>query len=407
MRTKLIGTSIMFVALGVFTQLPVLAAANGNHLSSINHTVQQLAQQQKQAITNTLKSAVNPVTSSTTERTSITLNGTPFSQPCRIVSGGTTYIPIYYIDKLLQSLGFTATWNGTVHMWTLSNGQSVPSLSINGKTGNTMINVNGSNVEQNIDIIQAKDPASGVVTTFMPIWYVQQILNAMGFGTDTWNGATNPPAWTLATAGATATNASKAVNTANMASSTPTVTNTGENPSPVGFTMAQWQSAVKKAAVAMNNSYTAAEYSPLATATQWYSDPSDKFYDKSFPVSDLKINGYVIQNNPRVVVSAIDGVSSKGDPYVYVLEYVGYYQTSFNGIDTVWKSEEVNVKTGQVFAVVPNLTTVAIFEYKKLTPVSGQGINFGKTWQGPANNNWASGGGLYAVPRPNWSPTKD
>ena len=406
MRTKLIGTSIMFVALGVFTQLPVLAAANGNHLSSINHTVQQLAQQQKQAITNTLKSAVNPVTSNTTERTSITLNGTPFSQPYRIVANGTTYMPIYYVDKALQSLGFTATWNGTVHTWTLSNGQSAPSLSINGKTGNTSISVNGSNVEQHVPILQAKDPSSGVMMTFMPIWNVQQILNTMGFTTDTWNGATNPPTWTLATAGAT--NAPKSVNTANTASSTPTVTNPGDNPSPVGFTMAQWQTAVKQAAVAMNNSYTAAEYSPLATATQWYSDPSDKFYDKSFPLSDLKTNGYVIQNNPRVVVSFIDGSNNNhGMSYVYVLEYVGYYQKPGNGTDTVWKDESVNVKTGQVFDVCPTLGDVPTFEYKKLTPVSGQGINFGKTWQGPANNNWASGGGLYAVPRPNWSPTKD
>ena len=340
-----------------------------------------------------------------TQRTSITLNGTPFSQPYRIVSGGTTYMPIYYVDKALQSLGFTATWNGTVHTWTLSNGKSAPHLSINGKTGNTTINVNGSNVEQNINIIQAKDPASGVMMTFMPIWSIQQILNAMGFGTDTWNGATNPPTWTLATAGATATNASKSVNTANTAPSTPTVTNTGENPSPVGFTMAQWQSAVKQAA-AVNNSYTEASYSPLATATQWYSDPSDKFYDKSFPVSDLKINGYVIQNNPRVVVSFIDGSNNNhGMSYVYVLEYVGHYMDSVSGETTVWKSEEVNVKTGQVFAVVPNLTTVATFEYKKLTPLSGQGVNFGT--QQPSNYTWASGAGLYAVPLPNWSPTKD
>ena len=114
-------------------------------------------------------------------------------------------MPIYYVDKALQSLGFTATWNGTAHTWTLSNGNSAPNLSIDGKTGNTTISVNGANVATHIDIVQTKDPASGVVTTFMPIWYVQQILNAMGFGTDTWNGATNPPTWTLATASATNT----------------------------------------------------------------------------------------------------------------------------------------------------------------------------------------------------------
>ncbi len=109
----------------------------------------------------------------TTERTSIALNGSPFSQPYRIVANDTTYMPIYYVDKLLQSLGFTAQWNRTQHTWTLSNSKSAPSLSIDGKMGNTTINVNGSNVETNISIIQVRDPASGVMTTFMPIWYVQ------------------------------------------------------------------------------------------------------------------------------------------------------------------------------------------------------------------------------------------
>ncbi len=150
------------------------------------------------------------------QRTSITLNGKPFSQPYRMVANGTTYMPIYYVDKLLQSLGFTATWNGTVHTWTLSNGNSAPSLSINGKTNNTTIRVNGSNVEQDVSIIQAKDPASGVMTTFMPIWYVQQILNAMGFGTDTWNGASTPPTWTLSEAGSAGTTSATVPTSSNV-----------------------------------------------------------------------------------------------------------------------------------------------------------------------------------------------
>ena len=146
------------------------------------------------------------------QQTSITLNGSNISQPYRMVVNGTTYMPIYYVDVLLKKLGFTAKWDGTNHLWTLSDGQAVPSLSINGKTGNTTIAVNGANVEQNVSIIQAKDPASGVVTTFMPIWYVQQILNHMGFATDKWDGAANPPTWTL---GATSKASAPLVNTSN------------------------------------------------------------------------------------------------------------------------------------------------------------------------------------------------
>ena len=50
------------------------------------------------------------------EKTSIVVNDTQASTPYRIVLNGTTYMPIYYVDTLLQSLGFAATWNGTQHI---------------------------------------------------------------------------------------------------------------------------------------------------------------------------------------------------------------------------------------------------------------------------------------------------
>ena len=212
MRNQRILTSIATATLTLTTLIPTMAAhaaSNGVNLNNINNTVQQLANQTRQAVSN----VINGTNLSTTERTSITLNGSQVSTPYRMVANGTTYMPIYYVDTLLKSLGFTATWNGTQHTWTLSNGKSAPNVSINGKTGNTTINVNGSNVEQNVDIIQAKDPASGVVTTFMPIWYVQQILNSMGFGTDKWDGAAKPPTWALSATGAASVTTPTVVNT--------------------------------------------------------------------------------------------------------------------------------------------------------------------------------------------------
>ena len=205
MRTKPLITSILAVTMTLTPMLPTLAAHAASNGNNLNSTVQRLAKQERQAVSNVVQKLVKNTTSNkmNDQRTSITLNGSQVSQPYRIVVNGTTYMPIYYVDKLLQSLGFTAKWNGSLHTWALSNGKSAPSLTINGKVGNATITVNGANVEQNVSIIQAKDPASGVMTTFMPIWYVQQILNAMGFGTDKWDGASNPPTWILATTGST------------------------------------------------------------------------------------------------------------------------------------------------------------------------------------------------------------
>ena len=201
MRSKSFITSMAAAAMTLSAMMPTVAA---HAASNNNNTLTQLEQAGKSALTSAAKWIASKAKSSSGrdyQRTSIEVNGNQVSTPYRMVANSTTYMPIYYVDKLLQSLGFTAQWNGTAHTWTLSNGKSAPSLSINGKTGNTTIVVNGNTVEQNVSIIQAKDPASGVVTTFMPIWYVQQILNAMGFGMDSWNGSVNPPTWTLAVNG--------------------------------------------------------------------------------------------------------------------------------------------------------------------------------------------------------------
>jgi hypothetical protein len=98
----------------------------------------------------------------------------------------TTYMPIWYVMQLLKSMGIASSWNG--HDWNLTT-SGAPNLSnIQAGTGSTSIYLNGTLV-QNVNTVAATDPSTNRQTTYMPIWYVQQILNRVGL-TSTWNGMT-------------------------------------------------------------------------------------------------------------------------------------------------------------------------------------------------------------------------
>ncbi len=139
--------------------------------------------------------------SMTMQKSSIILNGSVFESPYRAVIHGTTYMPIYYVDQLLLQVGLQVKWNGARHRWDITSSSTPEGTLIDEKTGNTQIFVNNQLVEQHVLTSVMTDPASGVKTTFMPIYYVQQLLNQIGFtpSTDVWNGSVNPPTWTLTT----------------------------------------------------------------------------------------------------------------------------------------------------------------------------------------------------------------
>lgn len=176
--------------------------------------------------------------------------------------------------------------------------------------------LNGKTVGSNILTLVATDPSSGQETTFMPIWYIKQALNAIGFdkSTDSWNGSV----WSLS-----------------FTQSSSSGSSTGNSTSP---SIADITSATQEYLKLSDYGQKAVSgYSPLATATQWYPNSSDVFYDKQIPTSDFVTNK-VLQKSPYVIIN--EQVGPSGNLW-FELEYVGKDpSTSF------WNAEQVDPKTG-------------------------------------------------------------
>ena len=140
--------------------------------------------------------------SATTQYNTRTMNvGSGFTA---VVSGlvaqdqghATEFLPIYYLMQGLGKLGYTVNWNGGTRVLNITTPAGVtvsaPSAAVGTPGANQMvIQLNGTGVMLAPRVV-AKDPASGVVTTFAPIYYLNQALKSAGF-TNTYNGSS----WTL------------------------------------------------------------------------------------------------------------------------------------------------------------------------------------------------------------------
>jgi hypothetical protein len=103
----------------------------------------------------------------------------------------TTYMPVWYIDKMLKTYGISTTWDAGTWGW-----QTPPALSVDRTQGvqgrgPVHLSINGTLVEK-LPSVVAKAPYSGVDTTYVAIWNVFEALKQVGL-TSTWNGT----AWTL------------------------------------------------------------------------------------------------------------------------------------------------------------------------------------------------------------------
>jgi spore germination protein len=125
-----------------------------------------------------------------TQTKSIYVNGKLLIRPQGIVSNGTTYVPIWYIIQVLNQLDIKNSWDGTRLMWTIAAPSYMPvDLTNIPKThGSCIITLNNETVYRVNRIVYAA-PGSRIPTTYMPIWYVMQLLNRLGIGS-TWNGST-------------------------------------------------------------------------------------------------------------------------------------------------------------------------------------------------------------------------
>ncbi|WDL95303.1 Ig domain-containing protein [Alicyclobacillus sp. ALC3] len=123
----------------------------------------------------------------------IEVNGQVFSLSPSMVYNQTTYMPIWYVQNVLQLAGVNAAWNGNLNRWDLTVNTSSGAFA--GVTPHLIFNNHGTPVYVNgVLVLHAptvahRDPTDGVLTTYMPIWYVQQVLQSLGI-TTTWNGHT-------------------------------------------------------------------------------------------------------------------------------------------------------------------------------------------------------------------------
>ncbi len=124
---------------------------------------------------------VNP---STFSQKAIIYNQQVVNKPYGFVQDNTTYLPIWYLMQALDQLNIHSTWqNGT---WSLTT-TSAPNLTnVQAGNGSSSITINGTLV-QKVDDLVATDPSSGTSTTYMPAWYVMQVLNRLNIHSD-WTG---------------------------------------------------------------------------------------------------------------------------------------------------------------------------------------------------------------------------
>ncbi|MCY0887621.1 MAG: hypothetical protein OWQ59_04105, partial [Alicyclobacillaceae bacterium] len=140
------------------------------------------------------------------QKSEIVVNGKPFSSQDKFVYDGTTYMPIWYIMQALKALGLEANWNGNTHTWSIgtptNDGLGDPVAHGFGGPGKVDI-YSSSNpslpslVEDNVNLQVHVDPASGVKTTFFPIYDIQVILTDLGMTTDNWNDSGSVGVWTI------------------------------------------------------------------------------------------------------------------------------------------------------------------------------------------------------------------
>jgi hypothetical protein len=131
------------------------------------------------------------------------------------VSHNTTYMPIWYVMQALHGFGIRSSWEGADwRLTTTTAGQAgaagvgqpgASGSSGSGQQGASSVTGSAQSVGRgNIAIYldgrlvmrvngeAAADPSTHKATTYMPIWYVMQILKSMGL-TSTWDGTT----WTV------------------------------------------------------------------------------------------------------------------------------------------------------------------------------------------------------------------
>lgn len=155
-------------------------------------------------------------TTYTFSQKSIVLNGQFVMNVMRIVHNNTTYMPVWYLEQVLNKLNIQAKWSASTWELTLPSTITPDLTNISLTAGATAIRINGTTVS-NITAIDYQDPNSpGTITAYLPIWYLQDVLLRMGIQSS-WNGQT----WTLTSGQTPSSGTSSGGSASTVTSSTP------------------------------------------------------------------------------------------------------------------------------------------------------------------------------------------
>lgn len=136
--------------------------------------------------------------------THIDLNGAIVSSPAHIVatdpwaSRETSWIPVFYLQQVLGQNGVESTWNGRdltlipPANWTVSDSATPQPRALGIQEMDFMV---GGKQYEVVPTIVTADPASGVPTTYIPVYYANQFLTKRFSMQTTWDGLY----WRLAT----------------------------------------------------------------------------------------------------------------------------------------------------------------------------------------------------------------
>lgn len=113
----------------------------------------------------------------------IEVNGTVVSAPYSFVSGGTTYMPLWYVIQALKKANVSNEWTGG--QWNVTVQGPIQPGAAPG-TGTVPVYVNGTLLYRANKIVTT-DPSSHQLTTYIPIYTMMQVLRQAGIQ-NTWDG---------------------------------------------------------------------------------------------------------------------------------------------------------------------------------------------------------------------------
>lgn len=157
----LIGASVLILGVSVQSMIPVGAFAKANESKTNIYVNNQLVSSSEHIVS--------------------------------VVSGSlTSFIPLTYAQQVMQKLGIQSSWDGSTGTLNLVNSQ-IQSMNFSNEPLPKTITltemcfaISGTTIEYGSRIVEP-DPISGIPTTYVSVYDLEQLLNRFGFNS-TWNG---------------------------------------------------------------------------------------------------------------------------------------------------------------------------------------------------------------------------